>query len=408
MRFLILGCLIIAESLFAQWTLHFADEKVGVIHAQGGSLFVPIYENTLRSFFYRSDDDGVSWDSLGGGVWAYIQEMQNLGDTLWASSHWYCRDTCDGPALFRSSARGSGRWEVILEWYGGVTNLVAHNNIIFINVGEFYKSVDGGASWTVFNTAPSPLDLVSLDGVLYSKGLYKSTDDGNTWTSIRSNLFTTSVYDIQKNESFLFACKDSVYRSADGGQSWEPINSGLPLGPRLRYHYLTVEDSYVAVSNNDNVYLSANNGEQWTDVSEGLSLLRSDNIYRILIRNNYLFVTTNKGIWRRHVSELVSVKEGNGHLDPASYRLEQNYPNPFNPETVIKYHIPHSAHVKVAIFNLLGMKVRTLFDSFQKAGEHSAVWDAKDDEGNSAASGIYFYRLETGEMKLQKKMVLVR
>jgi hypothetical protein len=206
----------------------------------------------------------------------------------------------------------------------------------------------------------------------------------------------------------LFACKDSVYRSADGGQSWEPINSGLPLGPRLRYHYLTVEDSYVAVSNNDNVYLSANNGEQWTDVSEGLSLLRSDNIYRILIRNNYLFVTTNKGIWRRHVSELVSVKEGNGHLDPASYRLEQNYPNPFNPETVIKYHIPHSAHVKVAIFNLLGMKVRTLFDSFQKAGEHSAVWDAKDDEGNSAASGIYFYRLETGEMKLQKKMVLVR
>jgi hypothetical protein len=93
---------------------------------------------------------------------------------------------------------------------------------------------------------------------------------------------------------------------------------------------------------------------------------------------------------------------------PAEFSLSQNYPNPFNPSTIIRYSLPKPVKVNVTIYNLLGMKVRKLVDSFQKAGEHSAVWDAKDDQGNSAASGIYFYRLETGKINLQKKMLLLR
>lgn len=93
---------------------------------------------------------------------------------------------------------------------------------------------------------------------------------------------------------------------------------------------------------------------------------------------------------------------------PAEFSLSQNYPNPFNPSTIIRYSLPTPVKVNVTIYNLLGMKVRTLVDSFQKAGEHSAVWNAKDDEGNSVSSGIYFYRLETGEGNLQRKMLLLR
>jgi flagellar hook assembly protein FlgD len=62
----------------------------------------------------------------------------------------------------------------------------------------------------------------------------------------------------------------------------------------------------------------------------------------------------------------------------------------------------------VTIFNLLGMKARTLVDTFQKAGEHSAVWDAKDDEGHSVSSGIYSYRLQAGDGNLQRTMLLLR
>ena len=101
------------------------------------------------------------------------------------------------------------------------------------------------------------------------------------------------------------------------------------------------------------------------------------------------------------------VSESGNEL-PVVFSLSQNYPNPFNPSTVIRYALPKPAHVKVTIFNLLGTKVRTVVGSFQQAGEHFAVWDAKDDEGDSVSSGIYFYRLQAGDISLQKKMVLVR
>jgi hypothetical protein len=101
------------------------------------------------------------------------------------------------------------------------------------------------------------------------------------------------------------------------------------------------------------------------------------------------------------------VSESNGET-PTVFRLRQNYPNPFNPSTTIRYALPKPAHVKVTIFNPLGMKVRTLVDSFEKAGDHSTVWDAKDDEDNLVSSGIYFYRLETADTSLQRKMLLLR
>jgi beta-xylosidase len=103
-----------------------------------------------------------------------------------------------------------------------------------------------------------------------------------------------------------------------------------------------------------------------------------------------------------------SVTEPQGSRLPKSFDMEQNFPNPFNPSTTIRYSLPTPVKVNVTIYNLLGMKVRTLVDSFQKADEHSAVWDAKDDEGNSVSSGIYFCRLEAGDVNLQRKMVLVR
>ena len=64
--------------------------------------------------------------------------------------------------------------------------------------------------------------------------------------------------------------------------------------------------------------------------------------------------------------------------------------------------------MKLTIYNLLGQKIKTLIHSFQSAGEHSLVWDATDEKNNSVGSGIYFYCLQTNEIYLQKKMVLVR
>jgi len=70
-----------------------------------------------------------------------------------------------------------------------------------------------------------------------------------------------------------------------------------------------------------------------------------------------------------------------------------NYPNPCNPETRILYRIPAASFVRLKIFNLMGHEVKTLQEVEKQAGEHSVVWDARDDLGRDVSSGIYIYKL---------------
>jgi hypothetical protein len=93
---------------------------------------------------------------------------------------------------------------------------------------------------------------------------------------------------------------------------------------------------------------------------------------------------------------------------PESFELYQNAPNPFNPVTDIRYYLPESGYVSLEIFNMNGQKVRTLVDGYQDAGEHTVTWDAKNDSGESVASGIYLYRFRSGDTVISKKMTLLK
>jgi hypothetical protein len=89
--------------------------------------------------------------------------------------------------------------------------------------------------------------------------------------------------------------------------------------------------------------------------------------------------------------------------NPGIFSLEQNYPNPFNPSTTIDFSVPKASTVKLTVYNLLGQKIATLVDKFMEAGAYAVTFDAA-----RCASGVYFYRLEAGNIISQKKMLLVR
>ncbi len=95
-------------------------------------------------------------------------------------------------------------------------------------------------------------------------------------------------------------------------------------------------------------------------------------------------------------------------LVPLEFALEQNYPNPFNPETTIRYRLDKPGAVRLEIYNLLGQKVRTLLDQTQNAGEHLIKWDGQDDTGRAVSSGVYLYRLQSGESVATRKLALIR
>ncbi|MCB9210335.1 MAG: T9SS type A sorting domain-containing protein [Ignavibacteriales bacterium] len=125
-----------------------------------------------------------------------------------------------------------------------------------------------------------------------------------------------------------------------------------------------------------------------------------------------------------------SVKGENSNLIIDEFELYQNYPNPFNPTTVIKYSIPNNTviafrqptekqsavitsvnsfphndnmNVKLVVYDILGREITTLVNEEKKPGTYEVIFDSKD-----LPSGLYFYRLQSGEFIKTKKMLLLK
>ena len=98
---------------------------------------------------------------------------------------------------------------------------------------------------------------------------------------------------------------------------------------------------------------------------------------------------------------------------PEKTQLLANYPNPFNPETWIPYELATDTNVRLTIYNTQGVVIRTMQFGHQSAGyytgrDRAAYWDGRNALGEQVASGLYFYQLETDEMSLMRKMVILK
>ena len=93
---------------------------------------------------------------------------------------------------------------------------------------------------------------------------------------------------------------------------------------------------------------------------------------------------------------------------PEVFSLHQNFPNPYNPITSIRYDLPEDKFVNIAIYDLMGRKVKSLVNSKQSAGYRSIHWDATNDFGQTVSAGMYIYIIQAGEFKQTKKMVLLK
>jgi hypothetical protein len=92
---------------------------------------------------------------------------------------------------------------------------------------------------------------------------------------------------------------------------------------------------------------------------------------------------------------------------PTSYSLEQNYPNPFNAGTVIPFDLSKSGDWTLQVYNVAGQTVRS-FSGYGEVGRQQVGWDGRDDNGTSVASGVYFYRVSSGDFVATRKMTLMK
>ncbi len=146
---------------------------------------------------------------------------------------------------------------------------------------------------------------------------------------------------------------------------------------------------------------------EWTPYYFNLSDLTGTSV-RIAIQcisnDAFVFMTDNFRI----DSTDDGVDNDDQQVAPLMSTLEQNYPNPFNPETSIAYSLKTSGLVSLDIYNVKGQKVKTLINDNQEAGSHTAVWNGRDDKGNNVSSGVYFYKLKSGNYTSTRKMILLK
>jgi hypothetical protein len=88
---------------------------------------------------------------------------------------------------------------------------------------------------------------------------------------------------------------------------------------------------------------------------------------------------------------------------PREFALYQNHPNPFNPSTTLRYALPKAGEVTLKVYDLLGKEIATLVSEKQPAGEYTVRWNPV-----GVPNGVYFYRLQAGELTATRKLALVK
>lgn len=117
----------------------------------------------------------------------------------------------------------------------------------------------------------------------------------------------------------------------------------------------------------------------------------------------------------RFVDDLAGAADASTPLDvtigtpvPGLVVLHQNSPNPFNPQTTIRFELPSAMRVQLSIYDVHGRLVRKLIDEQRVEGASTAEWNGRDDRGAVVATGLYFYVLDAGGSRQQRKMLLLK
>jgi hypothetical protein len=134
--------------------------------------------------------------------------------------------------------------------------------------------------------------------------------------------------------------------------------------------------------------------------------------YRVKAKSEWLDENNN---WQRQYSSYSDVsnisgsiigvfdKSGIAQIIPVSNSLSQNFPNPFNPSTTIYYGLKEAGNVTIKIYNALGQEIVTLVNERKESGYHYAEWNA-----SGCPSGMYFYKIQSGNYTESKKMILAK
>ena len=372
-------------------------------------------------FYISNDGTGKNWEYLSntGANNSYAMYFFNNTTGLVLEENQNIVKTTDGGKTWRSVLAAvpySSRNKV-----GGITFGDQNTGYAWFSLNDYaeyhvVKSTDAGETWNeiLLTTGPGYIsgDLVFFDantGVILGPGNYKmrTTNGGQTWDTAKTNNFP--LYLAKKD--FEDVCKISSTKAIAVGDKFICMTTDAGLNWNYIDHKIWDKDSSfwrIKFSGADTGYIGCPDSMYYTTFDGGFtwhkdSLKFKYSAYSIGINETgNVFFGSGNGYILGNVS-VSGIKNDNRIKIPGNFSLKQNYPNPFNPSTTIEYSIPGNSPVQLKVYNPLGKEVSILVNRYQPAGNYKIEFDAA-----KLSSGVYFYRLKSGNFIQTRKLILMK
>ena len=443
---------------YGLYSVFFTDAQNGWTTGEGGNIF-------------HTTDGGQNWVSQLTSIPIDLHDLFFINaDTGWAAGGDPPSFPSSSDRIILGTTDGGNTWNIqYFQSDATVMQIIffidSNNGYATGGSGELMHTTNGGNVWTQQLVANGNdfrnlffTDLntgwVTGDGGFPSHGVvYKTTDSGSTWneTILGPDQLLLGMYFNDEQNGWIVGVDYSngnmgiVYRTTDAGTNW--VNQSIPSIDALfkiifinsntgwatggNGNIITTEGSTPVELSSFTAEVNGNNvGLNWRTATEknnsGFEIFRSikyDNNWNQIgfveghgtttDENNYSFTDKNlkAGSYSyklvqvdfdgtQNESKIINVEVSS---QPKEYSLSQNYPNPFNPSTTIEYSIPEGGNVKLVVYNSLGEEVAVLENNFEEAGSYKINFDA-----SKLSSGIYYYRLNSGEFSSIKKMIILK
>ena len=298
------------------------------------------------------------------------------------------------------------------------------SGVIYLGDEGLWMSSDHGENWEKIGPfalredppvglRPGGAVLASRDSlaVLYGDSLWVGHKDGWDWRVVGRLEPWASGLDLARHPDepgVLYAAANrGCFVSGDGGRTWRRVlepRTGSWRTARLRGHPRDADALYLAADRE--LYHSPDRGATWRALDPGFPGVPWINDVAVDPSDpSTLYVATNAGLFSLEDRPTAVAVDA---AVPRTTELMRSYPNPFNASTVIPFRLGAAGQVRIDIFNLLGQRVRRLLDERRPPGLHKVRWSGTEDRGSPVSSGVYFYRLTTGDVAETRRCMLIR
>jgi photosystem II stability/assembly factor-like uncharacterized protein len=364
----------------------------------------------------KTTDGGITWQNANPNMGITTGNIYNIeaidGNNAWVT-------TFQGVMTYiYKTSNGGVNWLQVLSQNGGYINGIHMTSTThgfafgdpIANVWQILVTTNGGSNWTHFATSPAsqPAEQgfrncfqVSLPYIWfgsYPGRIFRSKNNGVNW-SVHSTPGIASVLSIHFNSSDMgFASSINMVKSVDTGSTYQQLfTEGLG-----NINGIEGKGNDVWYVRGNYIYFSSNAGSNWIQVYNA-SITQQDIDFPDSTGSCLMgWAVGYGGTIAKLTVNPVGVNANNSNI-PKDFILEQNYPNPFNPVTTINFSIPKANYVTLTIFNAEGKMISKVVDGYKQAGIYNIELNT-----SNLASGMYFYKLETGNFTATKKMVLLK